>query len=106
MSVDFRDAMFARINLAYEFVDEKLFKNGIPGGVHSLSLDVIKVLAEHIGIQKGDTFWEIGAGEPFLSFSLSAAAEGGMVIATDVGNKLYFFPFDSVDSIHLTRRSL
>jgi hypothetical protein len=102
MEFDVRAAMFERINLAYEFVKEKLFKNGLPGGVHSLSLDVIKDLAEHIGIQKGDTFWEIGAGEPYLSFSLSAAAEGGMVIATDVGKEnivWYLFLFLNVLSV-------
>jgi hypothetical protein len=76
---------FTRIDLAYNFVGKVLFPNGLDGGTHSLSRGNIKKLAIHLGIKKDDTFWEIGVGVPFLAFSLSAAAEGGTVIATDIG---------------------
>jgi hypothetical protein len=90
MIENLRNEMFERIDVAYKYVREKLFSGGMPFGVHSLSLAVIKELIEHIGVKKCDTFWEIGCGEPFLSFSLSAAAEGGMVLATDVGKYCKF----------------
>jgi hypothetical protein len=81
--------MFSRVKAAYTFVNETLFLTGIPNGVHSLPEKVINKLILHLGIKKNDTFWEIGVGVPLLAFSLSAAAEGGTVIGTDIGEQLF-----------------
>ncbi len=74
-----------RIDTAYNFVEKVLFPTGMTGGTHSLSKKNIKKLIAHLGIKKNDNFWEIGLGLPLLGFSLSAAAEGGTVIGTDIG---------------------
>jgi hypothetical protein len=39
-----------------------------------------------IDVEEGDTFWELGCGEMKLAFALSAAANGGMVVGTELGN--------------------
>jgi tRNA A58 N-methylase Trm61 len=56
----------------------------LPGGVHPLPRDEIHLLIEHLNVKEGDSFWEIGVGVPFLAFALSAAANGGVVLATDL----------------------
>ncbi len=54
-------------------------------GVHAMSLKAVLQLLSRINICERDTSWEIGAGELKLAFSLSAAAKGGTVVATDLG---------------------
>ncbi len=60
----------------------------IPKGY--LPKNVIKRLLMYLRVQPGDTFWELGAGECILAYCLSAAADGGTVVATDIG---IFFEF-------------
>ncbi len=77
-------AMMKRIEVAHTFVEQELFANGLSGGVHAVEIAVIKELCVHIGVQKADSFWDIGIGLPLLAFSLSAAAVNGTVLGTDI----------------------
>ncbi len=84
VSESVRNSMVERIHSAYTFAN-KVYNSGLlPGGVHAVELAVVKELCLHIGIEKSDGFWEIGVGLPLLAFSLSAAAQGGIVIGTDI----------------------
>jgi precorrin-6B methylase 2 len=53
-------------------------------GVHCLPLDMVYELVRVIQIRPLDVSWEIGCGELLLACSLSAAADGGTVVATDL----------------------
>jgi hypothetical protein len=53
-------------------------------GVHALPLiDTLHVINQ-IGVADGDTFWEIGGGECKLACAFSAAANGGLVVVTEL----------------------
>ncbi len=78
--------MEKRIQAAYEHVDSKLFYQvTMPGGTHYIKEVEVQTIAKHMRIMEGDNIWEIGMGKPFLAFSLSAASNGGKVVATDIG---------------------
>lgn len=83
-------AMMKRIDVAHKFVEKDLFVNGLSGGVHAVELKIIKELCEHIGVMANDSFWDIGVGIPLLAFSLSAAADNGVVLGTDIREILLF----------------
>jgi hypothetical protein len=53
-------------------------------GVHSLPLDVLLELVRLIDVRPNHVSWEIGCGELLVSFGLSAASHGGIVVATDL----------------------
>jgi precorrin-6B methylase 2 len=77
--------MNQRIDNAFEFVTSHFTNNvGTLGdGTQALSRPAIKELAIKMSINPGDTIWEFGCGCPKVAFSFSAAACGGVVIATD-----------------------
>jgi hypothetical protein len=85
--------MRAKLFTSYEFVTKHM--TGINGdlgpGSEATPLCSAEKLALEIGIKTGDSFWEIGCGAPKLAFAFSAASNGGIVIATDE-SELIFFP--------------
>jgi hypothetical protein len=72
----------------YKFVKRKVGAHGLTGGVHALPLNTTTELIQLLKIDREDVFWEIGCGEPYLAFCLSAAAGGSVVVATDLGEIL------------------
>jgi hypothetical protein len=77
--------MHGRVDSAFDFVTAN-FTNKVGNlgdGTDALPRDIIKKLASSMRIGPGDSFWEIGCGCPKVAFAFSAAASGGMVIATD-----------------------
>jgi hypothetical protein len=74
-----------RMELASAFVLIHMTgKNGQLGeGSQPTPLSVISQLANRINVQDGDTYWDIGCGTPRMAFAMSAASNGGMVLATD-----------------------
>jgi hypothetical protein len=82
-----------RIDTAFNFVTQYLTDNvgALGAGTQALSRKTIKELAASMRIRPGDTTWEIGCGCPKVSFSFSAAACAGMVIATDTCKVFHLF---------------
>jgi hypothetical protein len=76
--------MAARIENALMNAKERFQQLQIPRGY--LPAKVTQTLLGFMNIRAGDTFWELGAGECYLAYCLSAAAEGGVVVVTDKGN--------------------
>ena len=66
----------------------ELFGFEIAGGVHGLGVKHTLSLIQILGVDCGDETWELGCGEGNLAFSMSAAADGATVVATDIG-KIY-----------------
>ena len=74
-------------------------------GVHALPLVDTLSMINQIGVSDGDTFWEIGGGECKLACACSAAANGGLVIVTEL--RMFFFLsiiyFLMIDTINFNR---
>ena len=75
-----------QVSKAYDKA-RRMFSNVLTGGTHSIKLKYLPRLFKYMNIQPDQVFWEIGMGEPLLAFALSAASQGGQVVATDLGNK-------------------
>jgi hypothetical protein len=74
------------VEIAYKRAGVLFGSLNLPTGVHAMPLETVLDLIAAINITEQDISWEIGAGELKLAFSLSAAAKGGTVVATDLGN--------------------
>jgi hypothetical protein len=86
-----------RINLASDFVSTNVSgkNNNLGTGSQSAPTHVITELAQRINVSQGDTYWDIGCGTPRMAFSLSAASNGGVVVATDT-SKIFKSTFQYV----------
>ncbi len=73
------------IEQAYDKASSVFRSANLLGGTHKLPIEATLSLIQLIQVQPGDISWEIGCGSLQLAYALSNAAQGGQVVAMDLG---------------------
>ena len=80
--------------LAYMKAKKSFKVLNLTGGTHKLPIDATLALLQLIQMSPADVSWEVGCGSLELAYALSSCAEGGHVIAVDLGDHSVFYLFD------------
>jgi ubiquinone/menaquinone biosynthesis C-methylase UbiE len=84
-SIVMSDTRKNNCEMAYNKAKKKFRAINLTGGTHKLPIDATLSLLQLIQVSAGDVSWEVGCGSLELAFALSSCAEGGHVVAVDLG---------------------